>query len=94
MVEILKQDKFQPCSLEKEVMIIYAGVNGYLDDLPIKDIKTFENELYPFMEKEYKQIPEEIAQKKELSQATLDLLKEALDKFKEKFKHEHPSRDT
>ncbi len=90
MVEILKQDKFKPCSLENEVIVIFAGVNGYLDDLPIHQVKDFEKGLYSFIEKDYKQIPNSIAETKELSKETLVLLKEATDKFKEKFKHEHP----
>ncbi len=94
MVEILKQDKYKPYSQEKVIIIIFAGTKGYLDDLPLESIKKFESGLFSFIEEEYKQIPETIAESKELSQETLDLLKEAIEKFKEKFNNEHLAGNT
>lgn len=94
MVEILKQDKFSPYSLEKEIIIIFAGTKGYLDDIPLIRIKAFESGLYSFIEKEYKKILESIATTKDLTQETLDLLKEATEKFKEKFDHEYLARNS
>lgn len=89
MVEILKQDKFAPCSLEQEVMIIFAGTEGYLDDLPIDQLKSFEHEFYAFMDKEYKDVPRTIAETKNLEKTTSDKLAEALVKFKQQFKEQH-----
>lgn len=86
MVEILKQDKGAFCSLEKEVMIIFAGTQGYLDDLPITSIKKFEEEFYQFIEKEYPDIPITIANTKDLDQQTFDRLNQATAKFKQEFK--------
>lgn len=89
MVEILKQDKLKPYPLEKQVMIIFAGTEGYLDDIPLKWIKAFEQELYAYMEKEYREVPKEIASTKSLDKKTIDLLNEAIVKFKQIFKMQH-----
>lgn len=89
MVEILKQDKFHPYSLEQEVMIIFAGTEGYLDDIPVDLIKKFEAEFYLFMEREYREVPHEIATKKTLEQKQIDLLHEAIPKFKQTFKSQN-----
>jgi F-type H+-transporting ATPase subunit alpha len=94
MVEILKQDKYKPFSLEKEIIIIFAGTKGYLDDLPLDRIKNFESGLFSFIEEEYKQIPQTIAESKELSDETIGLLKEAIEKFKEKYSNEHLAGNT
>lgn len=87
MVEILKQDKNTPFPLEKQVMIIFAGVQGYLDDLPLDDVKAFEEQFYLFIEKEYPDIPYTIASTNDLDQATFDKLNEATAKFKKEFKN-------
>lgn len=89
MVEILKQDKFSPYPLEREVMIIFAGTEGYLDDIPVENVKSFEHEFYDFMEKEYRHVPHVIAETKDLEQKTIDVLKEAIVKFKQIFKERH-----
>lgn len=86
MVEILKQDKGVPYSLEREVIIIFAGTQGYLDDLPIKSIKEFEEELYHFIEKEYPNISYHIASTKDLDQTTFNHLNQAVAQFKQEFK--------
>jgi F-type H+-transporting ATPase subunit alpha len=89
MVELLKQDKLKPYSLEKQVMIIFVGTQGYLDEIPIELVRTFEHEFYGFVEKEYKDIPQTIASTKELNQHTMDLLKEAVVKFTKHFNEQH-----
>lgn len=89
MVEILKQDKFAPVSLERQVMIIFVGTKGYLDDLPLSLIKTFEDEFYEFMEEEYPDVPHSIAKSKDLDEKTMEKLDQAVVKFKEEFKELH-----
>ncbi len=89
MVEILKQDKFSPCSLEHQVMIVFAGTNGYLDDLPLEKIKSFEEEFYAFMDKEYPDIPRTIASTKEFNDETKQNLKKAVEQFKHGFVKRH-----
>ena len=49
-MEILKQGQYQPLPVEKQVLIIFAGTNGYLDDLPVEQCRQFEDELYRFVE--------------------------------------------
>lgn len=86
MVEILKQNKNVPYPLEKEVIIVFAGTRGYLDDLPIDLIKKFEEEFYQFIDNEYPDIPFAIANTKDLDKPTFEKLDEATAKFKEGFK--------
>lgn len=82
MVEILKQDKGTPYPLEKQVIIIFAGTQGYLDDLPLEAIKSFEQEFFAFIEKEYPDIPHTIATTKDLDPANFTKLDEATSRFK------------
>lgn len=89
LVEILKQGRLVQCSLEKQVMIIFAGTKGYLDDIPIEQVMDFEREFYAFMEKEYFEVPHDIAQTQELSQKTLDVLDHATGEFKQQFQSAH-----
>lgn len=67
LVEILKQDQYEPLSVEKQVVIIFVGSSGYLDDVPLSEIKKFEKELYEFIEKKYPEILDEIKQRGEIS---------------------------
>ncbi len=88
LVEILKQPAHQPLPVEKQVVIIYAGTRGYLDDLPVKSIRRFEDELYPFIETKYPQIFENIRTKKQIDAQTEELLKKTLEEFKAQFSTE------
>lgn len=88
MVEILKQDKNTPFSLEKQVMIIFTGTQGYLDDLPLQAMKPFEEAFYKFIEEQYPDIPLTIGNTKELDETTFNKLNEATVKFKEGFKQQ------
>ncbi len=85
LVEILKQPAHQPLPVEKQVVIIYAGTRGYLDDIPVKAIRKFEDELYPFIETKYPQIFENIRTKKQIDDETEELIKKALEEFKAQF---------
>ena len=86
MVEILKQDQYIPFPLEKQVMIIYVGTHGYLDDIPLDAVKKFENEFYPFIEKEYPDVPHILASTKDLDEKTMQKLDQAVAKLKQEFK--------
>lgn len=85
MVEILKQDKFQPYSLERQVMIIFAGTKGYLDDIPLEFIRPFEEKLNAFLVKNHPQILETIANTKELDDKNAEALEKAIQEFKKQF---------
>lgn len=86
MVEILKQGKLDPLSLERQVIIIFAGIKGFLDDVSIDDIRSYEEELYPFIKKNYKSIPDAIVETKDLNEENAKLLEEAVRKFTSDFK--------
>src|SRR5713226_5279616 len=81
--EVLKQPQFQPFSLAKEVTIIYALTNGFLDDVPIDKVRTWENEFHRFMETAHPEILETITKDKALSDATIAALRTAIDEFKQ-----------
>ncbi len=85
IVEILKQPQYQPMPLSNEVFIIYAATNGYLDDIPVKECKRFEQELYAFMADKYPDIGHVIETKGALDDATMEKLKLAVDQFKAGF---------
>jgi F-type H+-transporting ATPase subunit alpha len=85
MVEILKQDKSVPYPLEREVMIIFAGTQGYLDDLPIEAVHSFEQEYFKFMDSQYPDIPYAISSTKELDNDTFKKLEKATERFKKEF---------
>ncbi len=89
MVELLKQNKFSPYSLEKEVMITLIGTKGYVDDIPLNLVKTFEAEFYLYMEKNYADLPENIAKTKQLDQPAIDSICKATVEFKAIFKKQH-----
>ena len=85
LVEILKQDQYKPLGVEKQVLIIYSAVNGYLDDLPVNKCRNFESELYSFIDSKYPEIPKQIAEKKQIDSETEEKLKIALKEMKERF---------
>jgi F-type H+-transporting ATPase subunit alpha len=76
MVELLKQGQYAPLTVERQVAIIFAGSQGLLDDLPVDQVRPFEEFLYPFLERKHAQLLPEVANKKELT----DELREALTK--------------
>ncbi len=88
MVEILKQPPYSPLPVEKQITIIYAGANGFLDDIPVKAINKFESELYSFIEAKYPQIFEMIRERKALDDEIKELLNKAIEEFKAGFSAE------
>jgi F-type H+-transporting ATPase subunit alpha len=85
MVEILKQPPYSPLPVEKQVVVIFAGAKGFLDDVEITEVGNFEAELYPFVEAKYPEILEQIRTKKVLDKEIEDLLTKALNEFKTTF---------
>src|SRR5712692_5310286 len=80
--EILKQAQFEPFSLAKEVTIIYALTNGFLDDVPIGKVRVWETEFHRFMGTAHPEIIETIAKDKALSDETIGALRAAIEEFK------------
>ncbi|WP_297915135.1 F0F1 ATP synthase subunit alpha [uncultured Campylobacter sp.] len=85
MVEILKQPPYSPLPVENQVVIIFAGSRGFLDDIPASSIGKFEAELYPYIEAKYPEIFEEIRSKKTLEKDLEENLIKALNDFKATF---------
>ncbi len=83
--EILKQDQFKPLPVEKQVLIIFAGTVGLLDDLAVEDCVPFELALYEFVDSSYPALLQKIREKKELSDALRQETRKAPDEFKAKF---------
>ena len=83
--EILKQPQYQPMPVQYQVIIIYAATRKYLLSVPTEDITRYEKELFAFIDTKYPEIPESIAETKEITAETEELLKKALTEFGEKF---------
>jgi F-type H+-transporting ATPase subunit alpha len=81
LVEILKQPQYEPLSVERQVAIIFAGTNGYLDAVALPDLRAFETELYAFLETRYAQVLKGIAEKKQLDDDLKASLKKAVEEF-------------
>src|SRR6202047_2009630 len=64
LVEVLKQDQYQPLTVEQQVLIIFAASNRYLDDIEVGEVRRFEKELYPFIETNYPNIMKTLREKK------------------------------
>jgi F-type H+-transporting ATPase subunit alpha len=85
LVEILKQEQYKPIPVEKQVILIYTAVNGYLDDLPVEKCRKFESEFYSFIDIEYPEIPKLIAEKKQVDSEIEEKLKKAIKEMKDRF---------
>jgi F-type H+/Na+-transporting ATPase subunit alpha len=86
LVEVLKQDQFQPLPVERQVLIIFAGGNKYLDDLEVSEVRRFERELFPYVETNYPGLLKMLREKKAIDDAVRAEAIKALDAFKETFK--------
>jgi len=82
LTELLKQPQYEPVRLDRQVMVIYAATNGFMDDVPVEKVRAFETAFYRFMEASHPQVGEAIMTKRELDAATEELLKKAIQEFK------------
>jgi F-type H+/Na+-transporting ATPase subunit alpha len=85
LTEILKQDQYAPIAVAKQVLIIYAGTNGYLDDLPVEELRAFEIGLYRFVDNSHPSLLQKLMEKKALDDAMRKEFDEVLRQFKERF---------
>ena len=85
IVEVLKQDRNSPVSVEHQVVIIYAVINDYLKDIDVKDIKSFEKALFDYVDVTYPKIISNIAETGELSPETEEMIKKAAEECAKKF---------
>ena len=85
LAEILKQGQYQPMPVEKQVAIIFAAINGFLDDVEVEKIKEFEEKYLKFMDDKYSVVLNEIAKKKDLDEGIEKKLKTTIEEFKKIF---------
>ena len=83
LTEVLKQLEFVPVSLERQVMILYIAVNGYLDEIAVDKVALFESRFYQFMDENHPEMVKSIARDKEIDPKTEKLLIKAIKEFKE-----------
>jgi F-type H+-transporting ATPase subunit alpha len=86
LVEILKQGQYDPYPVENQIAIIFAGTNGYLDEIPLEEVERFEKEFLEMMELKHKDVLDEIAAKKDLSDEMITGLNNILKDFTTNFK--------
>jgi len=89
LVEILKQGQYEPSPVERQVVIIYAATNGFLDDVAVKDVRTFEAELNRFLDVHHKDIVRDLASKQTLDDDLKSRLGKAFEGFKAEFAATH-----
>jgi len=82
LVEVLKQPQYQPMPAEKEVAILFAGANGYLDEWPVDSIADYEKQMLEFMESKHPELLQEIKEKTDISEELEAKLKSALGEFR------------
>jgi F-type H+-transporting ATPase subunit alpha len=85
LVEVLKQPQYQPLSVEKQVVIIYAATNGYLDEVPVEHVRAYETDLYRFLETRRPEILTTLAEKRQIDDQLKSALGAALKEFREQF---------
>jgi len=85
LIQILKQPQYKPMPVEKQVLILYAGVDNHLMDIPVESIGKFENEFFEYMDTHHREIGKEIVEKKILSDELKQKINAAIDEFKKVF---------
>jgi F-type H+-transporting ATPase subunit alpha len=85
MVELLKQDQYVPMPVDEQIMLIFAGTQGFLDDLPVESIKAFEEGFLKYIRAEKQDLKKEIMEKKELDDDLKAKISEAITSFKKTF---------
>ncbi len=85
MVELLKQDQYSPLPVEQQILVIFAGTNGYLDDVTVNAVKKFEAELLRFVASKHQALFGDIKSKKQLDDDLKARIKSAIEEFKKSF---------
>ena len=87
MVELLKQDQYRPMSVENQIISIFAGTNGFLDDVPVAKVRLFEEELLQYFTEQHPDVQREIVSKGKLDELLIIKLKEIIGSFKAKLRY-------
>jgi F-type H+-transporting ATPase subunit alpha len=86
LTEVLKQDQYQPLPVAKQILIIFAATNGYLDELEVDECRKFEKALYDFVDANHPAVLQKVAERKQLDDELRAELRKALDAFKDQFR--------
>jgi F-type H+-transporting ATPase subunit alpha len=86
LTEVLKQPQYQPMDVEKQVLLIWAATNGYIDDIAVEDVRQFESNLLKFVESSHPGVLAAIADKKSITDEIKGDLKQLLDDFKDEWR--------
>jgi F-type H+-transporting ATPase subunit alpha len=89
LIEVLKQPQYSPLPVEKQIVIIYAGTNGMLDDLPVEQVRLFEAELQAFLETSHTSMLQAIREKKALDDQLKTQVNTVIKEFKDRFVAKH-----
>jgi F-type H+-transporting ATPase subunit alpha len=89
LVEVLKQPQYSPLPVEKQILIIYAGTSGLLDDLPVEQVRAFEADLYRYLDSAHPALLQAIREKKAMDDALKAEVNTALKEFKDRFVAQH-----
>ena len=92
LVELLKQDQYSPLPVEKQIISIFAGTNGYLDDIEVERVRAFEAALYEFLENAHPGLLTEVREKKALDDNLRAQIKKVLEEAKARFKVEQSAQ--
>lgn len=85
MVELLKQDQYTPLAVEEQIIVLFAGANGYLDDLPVETIRKFEEDFLRFIGDSKKELKAELKEKKVIDEPLREKIVKAVEEFKKGF---------
>jgi F-type H+/Na+-transporting ATPase subunit alpha len=85
MVELLKQDQYSPLPVEQQILVIFAGTNGFVDEVPVEAVKKFEQELLRFAVSKHQALLGDIKSKKQIDDDLKARIKSAIEEFKKTF---------
>ena len=85
LVEILKQPQYEPMSLDHQVMILFAGTNGYVDSVPVERVREWETAFLRFMDTQYPAVGQSIMAEKRITEENEKALRAAIEEFAKSF---------
>ena len=85
LTELLKQDQYSPLPVEKQIVLVFAGTNGYVDAVPVAEVRRYEAELYRFLDLRHAALLREIAERKDIKGELTERIRKALDEFAGEF---------
>jgi F-type H+-transporting ATPase subunit alpha len=92
LTEVLKQDQYEPLPVEKQIVSIFTGTQGFLDDLEVEECLAFERGLHDFMDSSYPSVGKQLVEKKQMDDALRAEIRKMLDEFKAKFLAERKAK--